>query len=208
MPTNFTLHALMPLTLGVVSLSFIAMGLYALIRRRPFVMRAGWMLAVIVVTMSPSVFLQLSQFLAEDRYRSGGLDLMSILSALTTVILICFIALQTRGYMVFGTTQDSFRDAPISALSHLRLTHEETQASIRLPSVPAELQVAVQGWIGTGQLRLRNGGRPGLLGDIADGMSTYFNSTQVKMNMTTAVVDLVLGILIGAMVVTLIFVVR
>jgi hypothetical protein len=208
MPGNFTLHILMPLSLGAISLAFIALGLYALIRRRPFIIHAGWMLASVIVAMSPSVFLQLSMFFGEDRYRSASLGLISLLGPLTTVIIVCFVALQMRGYLVFGTTQESFRDAVISALSTLNLKYEETLSSIRLPSVPAELQVAVQGWIGTGQLRLRNGGRPGLLADVAAGMNGYFNSAKAKTNMTSAVVYLVLGILMSAMVVTLLIAVR
>jgi hypothetical protein len=202
-PFDFTYRVLMPVTLGAVSLAFIALGLYALIRRRPFVINSRWLIAIVVVTMSPQVIESLSWGFFDDRNLSSGLSFASLLLLLSTVILICYIALQMRGYMVFGTTQESFRDALLSSLSKLNLKAEETLSSIRLPSVPAELQVAVYGWIGTGQLRLRNGGRPGLLADVAAGMSTYFNSARVKMNMTTAAVYVILGILMSAMVVVM-----
>ena len=203
MPFDFTYHVLMPLTFGFVSLAFIALGLYALVRRRPFIIDARWMLAMIVVTMSPSVIMQLSWFFIDDRNVSDRLGFMSWISLLSTIILIGYLALQMRGYMVFGTTQESFRDALLSALSNLNLKSEETLSSIRLPSVPAELQVAVYGWMGTGQLRLRNGGRPGLLADLARGMSDYFNSARVKMNMTTVIAYVILGILMSAMVIAM-----
>jgi hypothetical protein len=204
MPFDFTTRFVMPLTLGTVSLAFIALGLYALIRRRPFVIDARWLLALVVLALSPSVFMQLLIFLGENQHRSRGLILVSLIWVVTMIILAGFIALQLRGYMTFGTTQDSFREALVSALSNLNLESEETLSSIRLPSVPAELQVAVHGWIGTGQLRLRSGGRPGLLPDIAGGMNAYFNSAEVKTNMTLAAFYLILGVLISAMVVTLI----
>ena len=204
MPFEFTFHILMPLTLGVVSLSFIALGLYALTRKRPFIIDARWMLAIVVVAMLPSVVMQLTVLFVQDRHRSG-LDVTSSISLLMTIILVGYIALQMRGYIIFGTTQDSFRDALLSALASLNLRVEETLSSIRLPSVPAELQVAVYGWIGTGQLRLRNGGRPRLLADVAGRMTTHFNSAKVKTNMTSAVAYLILGILMSAMVVTIMF---
>lgn len=199
MPFGSTFHILMPLTLVVIAFAFIGLGLYALIRRRPFVIHARWLLALVVLCLSPSVFLQLSMLFSGDRSLSGGLSAASLISVLSLVIVICFLALQMRGYIVMGTTQDSFREALLASLSSLHLESEETLSSIRLPSVPAELQVAVQGWIGMGQLRLRRGGRPGLLADIAGGMNAHFESADVKTNMTTAVVYVVLGVLMGAM---------
>lgn len=199
MPFENTFRVMMPLTLGVMSLAFIALGLYALIRRRPFVIHARWMLALVVLGFSPSVWMQLSVFFSGDRSLSNGLSAASLISVLSLVFVICFLALQMRGYIVLGTTQDSFREALLSALSSLHLESKETLSSIRLPSVPAELQVAVQGWIGTGQLRLRRGGRAGLVADIAGGMNTYFSSASVKTNMTSAVAYFIVGVLMSAM---------
>jgi hypothetical protein len=203
MPFDFTFHVLMPLTMLAIALAFIALGLYALIRRRPFIIHARWLLVIIVVAFSPNLFTSLSALFGADRYRSGSLGLMSLLTLVAMLVLIGFMALQMRGYMVYGTTQESFRDALMAALSDLHLKAEETLSSIRLPSVPAELQVAVYGWLGSGQLRLRNGGRPGLLADIAAGMDAHFNSARVKTNMISALVFLTVGVLLGAMVVLL-----
>lgn len=195
------------LTVGLTSLAFIALGLYALIRGRPFVMHARWMLALAVLPMSPSVFMLSPMFFSGGRSASAGLTIILLIAVLTVAIVICFLALTMRGYIVWGTTQDSFRDALMSALSSLNLESEETLSSIRLPSVPAELQVAVHGWIGTGQLHLRHGGPPGLLSDIAGGMNVYFSSANVKTNMTWAVFYLILGVLMSGMVVAFIAIV-
>ncbi len=203
MPFEFTFRVVMPLTFGAIAVAFVALGLYPLVRRRPFVLHARWMLALVILAMSPSLLMQLFIFFSRARYVSGGLSVMSLISALSMLIVICFLALQMRGYIVVGTTQDSFREALMSALSSLNLEPVETLSTIRLPSVPAELQVAVQGWIGTGQLRLRQGGRPGLLADIVAGMNGYFGSGNVKTNMTSAAIYSILGVLLGAMAVTM-----
>ena len=202
MPFDFAFRVLMPLISGALSLAFIAIGLYQLIRKRPFIIAARWMLALVILAFSPMIFSSAST-LFDDRIRSAGLGLMSVISLATFVILVGYMALLMRGYMVFGTTQDSFRDAIVSTLSNLNLKSEETLSTIRIPSLPAELQVAVQGWIGTGQLRLRGRGPPGLLADIARGMDAYFNSAKAKTNMTSAVSYLIFGVLMAAMVVTM-----
>src|SRR5271170_8239617 len=117
MPFDSTFRVVMPLTLGVIALAFIALGLYAVIRRRPFVMHARWLLALVVLCMSPSVFIELSMFFSGDGSLSGGLSAASLISVLSQVIVICFLALQMRGYIVMGTTQESFREALLSTLS-------------------------------------------------------------------------------------------
>jgi hypothetical protein len=203
MSFELTHRVLIPVTFLFVSLLFVGLGMYALARRRPFMINARWMLFILVVAWAPQVIMQLSLFFVDDRFRSQGLDLMSWLSLLSTVVLFAFIALQMRGYMVFGTTQDSFREALLAALASLGLKSEETLSSIRLPAVPAELQVAVYGWVGTGQLKLRNGGGPGLLAKVAAAMNAYFDTAKVKTNMTTAVFYLVAGLLLCAMSVTM-----
>jgi len=203
MPDDFTFRILIPSTLGLVSLAFLALGLYALMRRRPFVIHSRWMLVLVVIALSPQIFMPLSMFFREPRYRTGWLDATSLISVLAMVVLIAYMALQMRGYMVFGTTQESFREALLSALSKLSLKAEETLSSVKLPSVPAELQTPVYGWIGTGQVRLRNGGRPKLLEEIAAGMTAYFDSGNAKTNMTTAIVYLIVGALLIGMLITM-----
>jgi hypothetical protein len=202
MPFDTTFRIVMPASLGVVAVAFVGLGLYALVRRRPFVIHARWLSGLIVLTFAPSIVLQLSLFF-EPQSASAGLSTATVLGVLIQFLVLGVLALQMRGYVVEGTTQESFRDALMSALSGLHLESMETLSSIRLPSVPAELQVAVQGWMGTGQLRLKHGGRPGLLADIAAAMNAYFNSANVKTNMTFSVVYLVMGLLMGAMVVLL-----
>ena len=139
MPFEFTFRVLVPLTFGLVSLAFVALGLYALIRRRPFIIHSRWMLVLAVIAFSPQIFMPLSMFLSESRYRTGWMDATSLISLLAMIVMIAYVALQMRGYMVFGTTQESFREALLSALSSLNLKAEETLSSIKLPSVPAEL---------------------------------------------------------------------
>jgi hypothetical protein len=208
MPFEFTHNVLLPLTFGFVALTFVALGLYALARKRPFMLDGRWMLVIFVIAWSPQLIMQVSLFFVDDRYRSHGLDFMSLLSLSATAIFFGYVALQMRGYLVFGTTQDSFRETLLAALSSLGLKSEERLSSIRLPSVPAELQVAVYGWVGTGQLRLRNGGRPGLLPDIAAAMNAHFDAAAVKTNMITAIFYLVVGVLLCAMAVTMMVVLK
>jgi len=183
------------LTLGGFSLAHIALGLYALIRRRPFIIHTRWFLAMGVAVTLPIIFWPLS-LLGENRHGTGGFLLW--FPSLMFIVLLCQLAMVMRGYWILGATQRSLREALVAALTSLNLEFEETLSSIRLPSVPAELHVALYG-MGTGQLRIRDGGRPGLLADVAGGMNAYFNSTRVETKMIFAVFDVIIGVLAAAM---------
>lgn len=187
-----------PLALGALALANIAPALYALLRGRPFIIHTRLALAIIVVAISPLLLKFSWLSFIEDRNRNGGLAIMYLI-LLTLLIVVCFAAFVRRGYTVFATTQESFRDALASTLSSLNLKYEEAQSSIRLPSVPAELKISYQGWMGTGQLHIRSGGRPGLLADVARGMNAYFNSAKVKTNMAAIVRYVIFGVWWGAM---------
>jgi hypothetical protein len=203
MSTDFEMRILMPLALGLVSLAFVAIGLYALMRRRPFTVRSRWMLLAAVIGFSPQIITLFSSFVSDPKYRTGWTDATSVLLVAMTVVILAFLAMQMRGYWVFGATQESFREALLSALAGLNLKVEETMSSVKLPSIPAELQTPIQGWLGTGQVRLRSGGRPRLLEDIRARMQAYFDSGNAQTNMTTAIVYLILGILMIGIVTTL-----
>ena len=125
---------------------------------------------------------------------------MSLIAPLIFVVVVGFMTLVTRGYLVFSATQSSFRDGLLAALGRLGLPYEETLATVRLPTVPAELHVAVQGWIGTGQVRIKKGEGGTLLRDVAKAMNDQFRLAPGATNRTWAVVYLILGVLMGAMV--------
>ena len=200
MPHHWTVHSLMPLALAILALVFLGLGAYALARRRPFVLNSRWILLSILVAFAPSVVMQVSVApVARLRPSRGHLDLISLGAPVMMILVVAFLVVATRGYTVFSTTQGSFRDALIGALRSLNLPFDETLGSIRLPGETAEVQVAVQGWIGTGQLRLRGGNRR-LLAQIAKAMNRQFDITRFQTNMTTAIFYLILGLLMGVMV--------
>jgi len=192
-------YFLTPLALGALALANIALALYALIRRRPFITHTRWALAIVVVAISPLLLRFSWMFFIEERNRNGGLAIMYLIELLTLLIVICFAAFARRSYSVFATTQDSFRDALASALSNLNLKYEETQSSIRPPSVPAELRISLLVSMGFGRLHIRSGGRPGLLADVARGMNAYFSSANVRPNIAAIVRYVIFGLGLGAM---------
>ena len=109
-------------------------------------------------------------------------------------VMAVFFWLQMKGYLAFAVTGKSFRDGLLAALDKLQLPYEETLSSIRLTSVEADLQVAVQSWIGTGQIKVRPGRHGPLLKKIVQAMKEHFRTAAVETNMIVCVFFLILGI--------------
>ena len=76
----------------------------------------------------------------------------------------------------------SFRSGLLAALEKLQLPYEESLSSIRLTSVEADLQVAVQSWMGTGQIKVRQAGHRPLLKRIVNGMNDCFRQGSMGTN--------------------------
>ena len=192
----------LPFILGSIAFAFIGLGLYGLIHKRPFLVHSRWMLILLLACFSPSLVTQ-TALLLDTRGHGvpGPLRLMSLVAAATFIVVLVFMAMTIRGYLVFSATQSSFREGVLAGLTRLGIPFEETLSSIRLPTVPAELHVAVQGWVGTGQLRLKRGSGTFALRELAGAMTAQFESRPTETNRTWAIVYVVLGILMGLIVV-------
>ena len=200
---DWYLHVVLPAILGLLAVCMLAMGLRALITRRPYIFSARWLLAFVLLGFLPSALGPLLITVGSSHV-SGSLRFMMWLQPVMVVVLAIFFALVMRGYVVIGITEASMREALFAALAQLQLPHEETLGSIRLPTVPAELQVAVQSWVGTGQLKPRTRRSGKVTASIAAGMSAHFRTGSVEVNMVCPIAYVVMAVLMGAMDVALV----
>ena len=61
-----------------------------------------------------------------------------------------------QGYTLFGITDETARDALHYGLQKLDSPYEETLTKIKLPELNTELQISIQPWIGTGQMKIKD----------------------------------------------------
>ena len=181
---------------GAAGVLLLLMGLRGLVTRQPFLFSGRWILvftlAIFLGMMVPSLSLPSSS--------SQPLQMMDwlpfLISLLFFLIMAVVLWLQTRGYQAFAVTGKSFRDGLLAALEKLQLPYEESLASIRLPSVDAELQVAVQSWMGSAQIKVRPGRHGPLLKKIVQAMKEHFRNAAVETNRISCVFYLIFGIVI------------
>jgi hypothetical protein len=131
-------------------------------------------------------------------HSSGSLGLIQWLTPATLLVVAVFLYFTLKGYTAFGITDVSFREALMASLKRLDLPYEETLATVRLPTIGADLQVAVQSWMGTGQLKMKQREFAKVLSDIVTGMNQYYQSgAAATMNLNCCIFYAAMGVLMA-----------
>ena len=115
---------------------------------------------------------------------------------------------QLKGYTAYAVTDTSFREALLAALQKLQLPYEESLSLIRLTSINADLQVAVQSWMGTGIIKVKQRAHQPVLREVVNEMNEYFRNSSVPTNMISCVFDLVTGTIVVILAIGMIFFLR
>ncbi|HTY24942.1 MAG TPA: hypothetical protein VMC85_17560 [Desulfomonilaceae bacterium] len=196
MTPHLLITVIFPFVFGVMALFFFVIGLRGIVSKKPFVISARWLFIVVLLGFSPAMF----QFAWFPKPSGGPAILVAIrwLIPVMFIVIIIFLYFTLRGYTAFAVTDTSFREGLLASLEKLNLPHEETLATIKLPTIGADLQVAVQSWIGTGQLKAKQREFSTVLRDIVKGMNEYYQSGVVtKVNLTCCIFYVVIGVLLG-----------
>jgi hypothetical protein len=201
---HWYIHIAMPAMLGLLSLWMIAMGLRALVTRRPYIFSARWLLLFMLIAFAPNALMPLVTFMGSDHHLSASNLVVRWMGPVMFVVLMVFFSVLIRGYIAMGVTETSMREALFAALARLGLPHEETLGAIKLPTVPAELQVAVQAWVGTAQLKPRTRASRAVAASVASGMSEHFRTAPVRVNLVCPIAYVVMGSLMAIMDVALV----
>ena len=177
-----------PVVFGVIAVLCMTIGLRGLLTKRPFLFPARWLL-LFVMAMFLGPMATLIPF-------SWPSQIMEWIPFLMFPILAVFMWIQFKGYLAFGVTERSFREGLLAALEKLQLPYEESLSSIRLTSLGVDLQVAIQSWMGSGQIKVGKGHHALLLKEIVQAMHKYFRTTAVETNMISCVLYVIIGIFV------------
>ena len=169
MKPSFMHSVVVPIFFAVMALFFLVIGLRGIIFRKPFVISGRWLFVLVLCGFAPSTL----QF-AQIPRTGGGSEMIELLRWLIPIMLMVvavFLYFTLRGFTAFGVTDVSFREGLFHSLKGLNLPYEETLSAIKLPTLEADLQVAVQSSIGTGQLKMKQRQFSTELREIVKGMN-------------------------------------
>ena len=176
---------------GFLAAFFLIIGLRGILTGKPFLLSNKWLLVLMFATFIPVILFPF--YFALPDMDLTEMDLMEWLNpALFTVILVmmCFAL---KGYVAYGVTDTSFREALLAALEKLQLPYEETLSTMRLTSIDADLQVSVQSWLGSGMIKVKQREHRSLLTEIVAEMNRYFSGSSTPIKLTTCIFYVVMG---------------
>jgi len=189
MNSTFVLNIVMPSIFIFLAAFFIFIALKTLIGRRPLVFSSRWPFAFMCLAFLPSIANSVAMEFSSPR----GFSVIAWMNPLMFTVLLIFFWIQMKGYMAFAISDSYFREALLASTTALGLSIEETMSRLKIKETDQEIQVAIQGWIGTAQLKSTSKESKDTLIQIADGMTKYFQSTPGKMNYITSYFYLIMG---------------
>jgi hypothetical protein len=177
-----------PLLFAFVAFFFLFIGVKVVISKRPLFIPSKYFFALIFFAFS---LFTVNMFLKD---LSGKSRPISMIIPILFICLLVYFWILMKGYMAIGVSDDSFSDALHFSLRRINQPFEEKLSAIRLTAINANLQIAIQSWIGSAQLRFKQSKDSKLLEEIIAGMNEYYIKNHIKPNNVTSIFYILIGI--------------
>ena len=175
----------MPSILFFLASVFVAVALRILLTRKPLLMTSRWLFGFMCLAFLPTIL------------NSFFLKAMTFTTPVMFGVLLIFFWYQMKGYMALGVSDVYFRDALLASIKNLGYTAEESMSRIRIIETGDELQVSIQGWVGSAQIRPMPKCSSTTIQNIVKGMRKYFTETPGGTNYVISYFYIILGLLMG-----------
>ena len=187
MDFSFYMFSIMlPIMFGVMAAFFLILGLRGILTRIPFLLSNRWLLLVMFIAFVPNIIMP---------FFFTNMGLMAWLSAAMFTVALVMMWFALKGYAAYGITDTSFRETLLAALENLQLPYEESLSSIRLTSIDADLQVAIQSWLGSGMIKIKQREHRSLLSQIVAEMNRHFRTVAGPIKLITFIFYVIMGLL-------------
>ncbi|MDE0186789.1 MAG: hypothetical protein OXP71_15215 [Candidatus Poribacteria bacterium] len=206
---NLDFHEMMisivfPIIFGFTAIYFLTVGLRGILTKQPFLVSNRWVLSMMFVVLIPMILLNVSSSLSLP----GSFNVMNWVTLLILLVVLLMMWYQLKGYTAYAVTDASFREALLAALEKLQLPYEESLSVIRLTTVDVDLQVAIQSWMGTGIIKVKQRGYNSVFREVVNAMNEYFRNSSVPTKMISCVFYLVTGGIMVAFAIGMFFIGR
>lgn len=187
---SFTLSVYFPFLFAFMAVFFLYIGIKVIALKKPLLLSSKIFFVFMVLAFSPQLIMSIETY----SFSTGDLGLISYISPLMFIVLLGFFWIQMKGYIAIGISDDSFRNSLHFALNQNNIQFEEQLSLIKLTDINADLQVSVQSWVGTGQLKLKKSNDKYLLAKLVSSINEYYISNAIKPNNTTSIFYIVMGL--------------
>ena len=177
-----------PIMFGMMAAFFLVIGLRGILTKKPFLLSNRWLLFLMFVAFVPNIILPLY-------FSFPDMDMMQWLPPIMFAVVLVMMCFALKGYAAYGITDTTFREALLATLEKLQLPYEESLSSIRLTSIDADLQVAIQSWLGAGVIKIKQREHRSVLSEIVTEMNRHFSLSSGPIKLITFIFYLIMGVL-------------
>jgi hypothetical protein len=175
---------------------FASIGVRGFLKRHAFFVSARQFMWILLLCYAPQAINVVTTLIT---LRAGWLDPTLLIFQFFNILVLLFLVVmlwrQFNGYLAFGVTDELFRAAMLAGLQRLNVTFQETFSQLVIPEKDLKLQVAVAGWVGSAQVRIKHGSDRAFVGQLMHEMNQYFEHTTERPSTVAFTTYLVLGVL-------------
>ncbi|MCX6257683.1 MAG: hypothetical protein NTW49_07305 [Bacteroidia bacterium] len=165
----------------VIAFLFLLSGTMVFINKKPLIISKRVYLSIfLIIFIGPVIELISNGVSTASMYLSFGIILL----------MIAFMAYYLSGYIIMGVNGDDFTRALTETLTGMGYKYEMSFSSIRIKEPEMEIYIAMQSWIGSGQIRMRTKSGKEDLKRIIDSLK----SKNIKPNFITPGLYLFMGV--------------
>lgn len=180
--------------LGLTGAGMLFVGVRGLLTRRASIYSGKWLLAMVALCFFPQL---LNGFRLLPQFPSAAL--INIL--LYPFLLFVFWG-ATRGYICFGVSEEMITDALKAVFGELGLKYEQLLGSVKLED-GGIFQIAMQGWIGTTQIKAKNKQASARMPELIAALSRRFSAFDERIRYMSYWIYAICGSMIAAMLLVL-----
>ena len=174
------------LYLGSLNISIFIMILRGIIFKRPFLISVRpwfWFFGIFSSLLFFDIFFD---FFYSPQERFAELEFISWVFVFAYVSTLAWMWFLMQGYTVYGVTNNSFREALFAALKAMNVQFQEDFSIIKIPAIPAEIQISFLNSCGCGSMRVKERKDQDFLQEVARRMNQYFKDNNVAINLVYA----------------------
>ena len=177
-----------------MALCFIFIGGKIMITKKPIIYNSKWMFMLIFICYVPIIFYHLKEAYPFDK--STFSDFSSPFILFLFLVYLWFVL---KGYSLLGVKSDSFRNALVYALQKSDIKYTETFNKIILTDYNSAINIGMQSWMGTGQLRWKTKDALKEKTELINNIREYYKNNEEKPSLITPIFYLIFGITVLVM---------
>ena len=172
---------------------FLIIGIRVTIANRPLFLSARYFFIFMLFAILPQA-INMTYTYAVSNNLPSKLSPVMLMNPIILICLLVFFWFQMKGYIAIGVTDESFRSALHFSLNKNNLVFEEQLSTIKLISENASIQVAIQPWGGSGQIKIKNSKNKNLLPRIISGVNEFYINNNTTPNRITSSLFIIMGV--------------